>query len=177
MRGRNPGSERDHQRQERYQGRERVERDGRRTSQDLMLVNFRPGPEAHLAMSDRPSASPTASVAWKRSWLQLARQKPQDLCSENGPRFLLKRHIQCKCDSGCNWDPTVPSPCPKGMSLPAWSVDRAGRGAGCFRDTNGLPPALIGTTRPAGSKRRMGETRKARSVRTVQSASNRTEPP
>ena len=54
----------------------------------------------------------------------------------------------------------VSSPCPKGMSLPAWLVDRARRGAGCFRDTNGLPPALIGTTRPAGPKRRMGKTRK-----------------
>src|SRR5208337_3355772 len=127
--------------------------------------------------SGHPGASPTASVAWKRSWLLLARQKPQDPRSENGPRFLLERHIQCKCDTGCNWYPLVPSPCPKGIILPAWLVDRARRGAGSLRDTNSLPPALIGTTRPAGPKRRMGKTRKARSVRTVQSASKRTEPP
>src|SRR5271166_2096936 len=40
----------------------------------------------------------------------LARQKPQDPRSGNGPRFLLERHIQCKCGTDCNSSPMVRSP-------------------------------------------------------------------
>jgi len=93
---------------------------------------------------DKPTATnrlaePTASVAWTRSWLQLARQKPQDPRSGNGSRFLLERHIQCKCDSDCNSYPMVPSPCPKGMSLPAWLVDRLGGEPGVFETRTVFP--------------------------------------
>src|SRR5208337_2269834 len=40
----------------------------------------------------------------------LARQKPQDPHSGNGPRFLLERHIQRKCDTSRNSYPMVPAP-------------------------------------------------------------------